>query len=87
MGGYYEWNTKLGEWTVGLWFWNNADRAVRYTWQEYFVWYKPKILKYFNPMFSFYVSGSSDNGGSSSNPLGITNGQKIYILGFKSYLF
>jgi hypothetical protein len=80
LGGYYEWNTKFGEWTVGTWFWNNSNKAARFTWQEYFVWYKPKILPFLNPMFSAYFNASSDNGGDNSNPSGITNGQNYFSL-------
>lgn len=80
LGGFYEWNTKFGQWSVGTWFWNNADRAARFTWQEYFVWYKPKLLPFLNPMISVYFNSSSDNGGSNSNPAGITNGQNYISL-------
>lgn len=74
-GIYYEWNTIVGQWSVGTWMWNNVNRLGKYSWQEYFIWYEPPILKTLNPKFNFFLNTSFDSGGSSTTPLGITNGQ------------
>jgi hypothetical protein len=74
-GIYYEWNTIVGQWSVGTWMWNNVNRLGKYSWQEYFIWYEPPILKSLNPKLQFFLNTSFDSGGSSTTPLGITNGQ------------
>lgn len=74
-GIYYEWDTKYGKWSVGTWMWNNVNRLGKYSWQEYFLWYEFPVLKVVNPKLQFYFNTSFDSGGSSSTPLGTTNGQ------------
>jgi hypothetical protein len=77
-GAYYEWETTIGIWSAGLWTWNNADKSNKYTWQEFFVWYKPSLLPYMNPMLQAYWNASSDHGGNKKEPQGITNGQNYF---------
>jgi hypothetical protein len=74
-GIYYEWETKYGRWSVGTWMWNNLNRLGKYSWQEYFIWYEPQVLRFLNPKFQFFLNTSFDNGGSQGTPLANTNGQ------------
>jgi hypothetical protein len=74
-GIYYEWSTKIGQWSVGTWIWNNLNRYGKYSWQEYFVWYEPPFWKQANLKVQYFLNTSFDSGGSATTPLGITNGQ------------
>lgn len=77
-GIYYDWNTKYGDWSVGTWMWNNLDRFGKYSWQEYFLWYRPNVLKIIHPTFKAFFNTSFDSGGSTTTPLGTTNGQNYF---------
>lgn len=85
-GLYYEWTSRVGTWSVGTWLWNNLNRYGKYTWQEYFIWYEPPILKSANLKLQFFVNTSFDSGGSATVPLGTTNGQN-YIAFETSHTF
>jgi len=82
LGGYYQWNNRLGMFRFGTWIWNNADRSNKYTWQEWFVVYSPPFLKFLNPELSVYFNNSSSNNGDSNNPPNVTNGQNYISLDF-----
>lgn len=86
LGAYYEWKAKIGYWKFGTWLWTNADKSVKYTWQEYFIAYKPKYLKIVNAEISVYFNTSSSNLGDNDNPPNVTNGQNYISLDL-SYKF
>jgi hypothetical protein len=79
-GIYYEWNTKVGQWSVGTWIWNNLNRFGKYSWQEYFIWYEPPFWKQANLKVQYFLNTSFDSGGSTPMQPGLTNGQNYLAL-------
>lgn len=79
-GGDYNWQTKMGGFGFGTWMYGTTDTQERFTWQEWFLRYRPPILKFLNLEFGFYLNTSSSSQGIPGAPPNFVNGQKYISL-------
>ncbi|MCZ8158030.1 MAG: hypothetical protein O9264_18055 [Leptospira sp.] len=59
VGGYYEWQSSIGIWTMGTWLYSTANTANKTVWQEFFVTFRPDLLTFINPKIAIYQNTSA----------------------------
>jgi hypothetical protein len=80
MGADYAWNTRIGGFSFGSWLFSNSDSSDKFTWQEWFIQYRPDVLRFLNPEIGFYMNTSSSSQGIPGAPTNFINGQKYISL-------
>jgi hypothetical protein len=58
VGGYYEWQSSIGIWSIGSWLYSSANTANKSVWQEFFVTFHPDILTFLSPKLAIYQNTS-----------------------------
>lgn len=80
MGADYAWDTRIGGFSFGSWLFSNSDSSDKFTWQEWFLQYRPPVLSFLNPEIGFYMNTSSSSQGIPGAPANFINGQKYISL-------